>query len=402
MVAFLGRLHVVVLHLPIGILVALALVELHAWWRKADSPTATTSLALLGSSSAVVTAAFGVFLSWNGNYEPTLLFRHKWLGIAVAIASVVTFALKAKAGSSRGYYGALAATLVLLLIGGHQGGSLTHGSEYLFAAAAARETSVDASPAALVLETHCYECHGSTQQESGLRLDERGAILAGGESGAPALVPGRAMESELVRRIALPRDDDDAMPPDGRQRLSGDEILVLIDWIHAGAPFGTAVAVEAASTESIDAIAASGIAIEPVSEDDPRLSVSLQFTADDGAALSKLAPVAAQLVWLDVNGKTLSDAEWGELARFENLERLHLERTNITDDHLALLSDLTRLEYVNVYDTGVGDEGLAHLSGLAALRDVYVWRSQITPEAVERFLEANPDVRVHGAAEEAP
>jgi len=381
--------------------VALGLIELRAWWRKAESPPAAWNLALLGSVSAVVTAAFGVFLSWNGNYEPTLLFRHKWLGISVAVLSVVTVGLRGRAGSTREYRGVLVLTLMLLLIGGHEGGSLTHGSGFLFETSALSETPgvFDASPAARVLETHCYECHGSSKQESGLRLDDRGAILAGGESGEPAVVPGRAMAGELVRRITLPRDDEDAMPPDGRERPSADEILALIDWINAGASFGTRVDIEAAPAEVIEAIAAAGIDVEPLSEGDPRLAASLQF-APDATTLSLLLPVAPQIAWLDIKGRTLSAVDWAELGRFENLERLHLEQSNVEDDHLALLAGASRLEYINLYATGVSDEGLNHLVHLTALGDVYVWQSRITPEGIARFVEERPGVRVHGAAKE--
>jgi len=394
--AFLGRLHVVVLHLPIGILVALGLIELRAWWRSSDSPAAAWSLALLGSVGAVVTAVFGVLLSLNGSYDPTLLFRHRWLGIAVATCSVVVFALRAWTDHERAYRGMLALTLLLMMLGGHQGGSLTHGSGFLFASAAAPD-GVGASPAALVFETHCYECHGSSQQESGLRLDQRGAILAGGESGEPAVVPGRAMASELVRRITLPRDDEDRMPPDGRKRLTGDEMLVLIDWIQAGAPFSRAVDVEAAPRELVEELIAMGLDIEQVSEGDPRLSASLRFAPDDAARepLLLLARVAPQITWLDLKGRTLSDAEWAELGRFENLTRLHLEQTNVEDAHLELLARALHLEYVNVYDTNVGDDGIAHLSELPALTDVYVWQSRVSDDGIAAFLENNPNVRVH-------
>lgn len=399
MLPFLGRLHVVVLHVPIGVFVALALVELRSWWRSRPSSSAAWSLALLGSVSAAITAAFGVFLSWNGNYDPTLLFRHKWLGIAVAASALVVFALKTRAGSEQKYRGMLVVTLVLMVVGGHQGGSLTHGSSFLFASGA-DPVSVDATPAALVLDTHCYECHGSSQQESGLRLDDREALLAGGESGAPAVVPGRAMASELVRRMTLPRDDDDAMPPDGRQRLSADEMLVLIDWINAGAPFERAVTMDSAPAPLVDELLAAGIDVERLSEADPRLSVSLQFAADDAGAepLLLLTRVAPHIAWLDLKGRTLSAAEWAELGRFENLERLHLEQTNVEDAHLEPLSAAGELEYVNLYDTEIGDAGLAHLSGIAALKEVYLWESNVSDDAVARFLEDNPAVNIQRGA----
>jgi hypothetical protein len=401
--AFLGRLHVVVLHLPIGILVALGLVELRAWWRASAAPSASWSLALLGSVSAVLTAALGVLLSQNGNYDPTLLFRHKWLGIGVAACSVVAFVLKAAGANKRAYRSMLAVSCVLLLLGGHQGGSLTHGSGFLFASAPSVDV-VDGNPAAAVLATHCYECHGSTQQESGLRLDQRDAILVGGDSGEPAVVPGRATASNLVRRVTLPRTDEDVMPPDGRQRLSAEEMLVLIDWINAGASLGPVVAVEAASDDAVDALIEAGIEIERLSETDPRLAVSLQFTGDDAGVEPALllASVAPQVGWLNLKGRTLSDAEWAALARFENIARIHLEQTNVEDRHLEHLTNATRLEYLNVYDTNIGDAGMVLVSKLESLTDVYVWQTRVSDAGVAAVVENNASVRVHRGAVQSP
>ncbi len=80
----------------------------------------------------------------------------------------------------------------------------------------------------------CYECHGPDQQESGLRFDRRDKALAGGDSGA-WFVPGKAAESEIVRRITS--DDYDRMPPpdDPKGPLSAEQIATIEAWIDAGA-----------------------------------------------------------------------------------------------------------------------------------------------------------------------
>ena len=137
--------------------------------------------------------------------------------------------------------------------------------------------------------------------------------------------------------------------------------------------------------------------LEQVSENDPRLSASLQFTPDDAGRepLLLLARVAPQMTWLDLKGRTLSEPEWAELGRFENLTRLHLEQTNVKDVHLEHLNRALQLEYVNLYDTNVGDDGIAHLSGLPALTDVYVWQSRVSDDGIAEFLQENPDVRFH-------
>lgn len=62
-----------------------------------------------------------------------------------------------------------------------------------------------------VLKARCVECHGPSLQEGGLRLDRQEAFLRGGKSGKPI----RGEGGELMRRILLPAEDPEAMPPEG-------------------------------------------------------------------------------------------------------------------------------------------------------------------------------------------
>ena len=82
-----------------------------------------------------------------------------------------------------------------------------------------------------VLFDHCYKCHGPEKQWAGLRLDSRGAILKGGDSG-PAVVPGKPEESLLVRAIRH-EDENLKMPEDGK--LSDGQIADLVRWVEQGA-----------------------------------------------------------------------------------------------------------------------------------------------------------------------
>jgi hypothetical protein len=90
--------------------------------------------------------------------------------------------------------------------------------------------------ASAVLEHRCIACHGGEKQKGGLRLDSRAAMLKGGKSGHPAVVPGDPGRSELIRVCLLPSTHEDAMPPDGKEPLTTAELNVLIDWVRHGAP----------------------------------------------------------------------------------------------------------------------------------------------------------------------
>ena len=61
-----------------------------------------------------------------------------------------------------------------------------------------------------LLATKCYTCHGALKQRSGLRLETRALMLRGGDGGR-VVVPGRAVDSELLRRITS--TGEGRMPP---------------------------------------------------------------------------------------------------------------------------------------------------------------------------------------------
>ena len=100
------------------------------------------------------------------------------------------------------------------------------------AASAATDFVRDVYP---VLQRACLECHGAEKQKGKLRLDSREAALRGGDGGA-ALVPGKADASEILRRVSLPKTDDEVMPNRG-ELLSKTEVEHLREWIAAGAPW---------------------------------------------------------------------------------------------------------------------------------------------------------------------
>ncbi len=260
---FLGRFHPIVLHFPVGILVALFAVEMVAMFRSSRSwEGALWLLLIVGALSAVTAAAFGVFLSWEGGYDAQTVFWHKWTGIGVAGLAVLAVILKAyhervyTATAATAYRVCLLVCVGLLTVAGHFGGNLTHGSTYLFEnmpdwmplATYLQEGSGDSGEVVSgsvyaetilpLFESSCYECHGDTKQKGDFVMTSRDALLAGGESGLPAVVPGDAMASNLVRVITLPEEHKAVMPPKGKGALSGDTVTAIIHWIDRGADYG--------------------------------------------------------------------------------------------------------------------------------------------------------------------
>jgi len=85
-----------------------------------------------------------------------------------------------------------------------------------------------------LLTERCYPCHGNGMQLGGFRIDNRAALLHGGQSG-PVVVVGHSDRSLLVKLISglVP---DKVMPARGK-RLSPSEIVLVRAWIDQGLRF---------------------------------------------------------------------------------------------------------------------------------------------------------------------
>ena len=84
-----------------------------------------------------------------------------------------------------------------------------------------------------LLARKCFACHGPALQKGHLRLDRRADALKGGESGIPAIAPGKSADSLMIRYVSG-TDAKLVMPPAG-PRLTAAEIALLKEWIDAGA-----------------------------------------------------------------------------------------------------------------------------------------------------------------------
>jgi uncharacterized membrane protein len=257
---FLGRFHVLVLHLPIGIIVALCALEWLARREKyryleAASPFLWGAMAL----TALATVTLGYLHFGEGNFGSSGV-EHRNFGTAVALISTAVAFVRTSgfaASYQPAYFPASILLLFLVAITGHLGGNLTHGSTYLFeyapqpiralAGLAPRRvlTSVhEADPFADVVarmfQERCGGCHNRDKHENGLDLTSYAAAMRGGENGK-VIVKGDTEQSELLRRISLAHDDDEFMPAEGKTPLSERQVAIVRWWIEAGAPSGVTI-----------------------------------------------------------------------------------------------------------------------------------------------------------------
>ena len=260
-VYFLGRLHVVVLHLPLGIIVAVFVLE---WLARKEQYRylAAASPFLWGATaiSALITVLFGYMHFAEGGFVGSSAYQHRTFGTAFAVIATVVALLRVSsfAGNYKPvFFPAAALMLFLAAITGHYGGNLTHGSTFLVEYAPQPIRSLaglqprreitslnEADPfedvVGPMLNQRCESCHNADKQEAELDLTTYESVMRGGESGR-VVVPGNTGQSELLRRITVDPSDEEFMPAEGKTPLTERQTDIIRWWIGAGAPRGTTI-----------------------------------------------------------------------------------------------------------------------------------------------------------------
>jgi uncharacterized membrane protein/mono/diheme cytochrome c family protein len=138
MLGRLGPFHLLVVHFPIGLLIAAVLGEI--WNARRGDRTLSPAVrfcVLVGSAGAVVAAALGWLHAWSGNGSamPQTLTLHAWTGTLAAAWSVGTAFFverdEHRQMRSQWFRAWLIGGAMLVAIASHFGGTLVHGENFL-------------------------------------------------------------------------------------------------------------------------------------------------------------------------------------------------------------------------------------------------------------------------------
>ena len=133
---FLGRFHPVIVHLPIGLLLIVPVMEVLGFSSRFKALREAAPFILAAAALGAVAAAFdGWILSVSGGYAGSAVLRHMWGGVAVGVLSVVTLGARQALVGGRPVLGwfyplLLSVTVITLAWAGHEGGNLTHGDGF--------------------------------------------------------------------------------------------------------------------------------------------------------------------------------------------------------------------------------------------------------------------------------
>jgi len=429
--AFSGQLHPLIVHLPIGFLILAMLFELVSYSKKYEFLKSSVSITLLlGFIAAVFACIFGYVLSLSGDYDYKELNDHKISGIALATGTGLLFLLvsdpvKKIITVRRSVFSALCVSIVALVsYTGHQGGRLTHGSEYLSMKVLLEQPRV--KPASIeqamifedvvqpILIQRCAPCHRDGKKKGEFSVQTLADLLKGGKTG-PAIVAGALNKSELFARIMLDPTNEKFMPTDGKTPLTKTETEIIQWWIEKGkAVEGKRMSElqnaqlinekvasylklgnfsggdELAGTENeglnqdiptflnialIDSLRSKGMKIRVMQHKPLMLDVTLPEGKGDLLNLlnSELKSIAKNIIWLNLSDNELTDQDLESLGLMSNLEKLRLENNPITDKIIPVILSLKHLESINLNETKLSEAGIERLKQNPSLKRVYQW-----------------------------
>jgi uncharacterized membrane protein len=402
-----GRLHPLLLHLPIGFYVLFMLLVIG--WSDVKSFRKTSKFLIhLTAFLIVLTALAGILLSREGGYDEAILKRHLVLG---TIMSGVTLLLSQFSKYLQHRYYKIYASLgmAILLVTGHFGAVLTHGENYIFEPVSPKkelpkDSTIFSMAVQPVLNAKCGSCHNPSKKKGELVLTLHDGILKGGEHGA-VFEAGNPGKSKLISRPLLPLDDDDHMPPAGKAQLTDNEISLLRLWISAGAKFDTRY--NASHADSLQILSDKIVAtyaeqskerqypfafvdsetiaqlntpfrtVKQISTTEPAVKADF-FLAQyfQPQSLDELKQVAENVIDLNLAGMPIGDEVINAILKLYNLERLNLNNTKITDRSLEQIAKLEKLAVIRVAGTATTGKGMELLTKSKSIKEVYGWNTK--------------------------
>lgn len=425
-----GRMHPVLLHLPIGLLLVTVLLLFTKKYFEGKSVDELIAFLLhFTALTASLTTLMGLLLSLEGTFGQDQLWLHKWLGV---VLSFLCWSLLLVRGNMVMLKSAGMAGVVILIFTGHYGANLTHGEDFVWAPLQEEEprvtrvitdsTAMFTATVEPILESKCYGCHNKKKAKGNLILTSLETLRKGGKNG-PLWESGDASHSLIVERLLLPIEHDEHMPPKDKAQLTADEIQFISMWIDAGADtekkliefpesdtlmkLASAIipryqevgGVEPqytfrfASPEKIKQLSRPNRSVFQIAKNEPAIQADFYLRESfDKKYVDELEEVKEQLISLNLSKMPVHDSDLKALDKFKNLEVLNLNNTDIKGETFKELAKLPKLRSLSVSGTKVSTEALRDVAKCKSLKEIYVWNTAVTVKELEELRKDFPGI----------
>ena len=440
---FLGSLHPLIVHLPIGIVLLTIAIDVFMRNKNNSVQRVITMGWFFSFFSGLLAAIFGWFLGDNGYYLESQINIHKWSGIAfVSICFILWLLRYTNFRFSKSFNRSVNLTsIILLMITGHFGGEMTHGQNYLLENLPYTKKKISVTTLSEskrsnndslfvyedlihpVMEEKCIACHNQNLASGGLNMSSIESMIKGGNSGA-GIQNGNPFESLIYKRVSFPHDHPKFMPPTGVP-LSYDQIATLEWWIDNGAKKQMPVTLtrndpktlrfmelqygldlrEKTYLETLTLSSPSQEELKSIEGEEyiwrflnPEQSfLDLKFTKKkiEINDLLKVQSIKNNITWLNLADCMLNDNHLSYISNFPNLTRLKIQKNPlVTNKGIEALQKLEHLTELNLYGTRVSNNTLITLGQMKSLKKLFVWNTRITDKDIADFKALHPDVEV--------
>jgi hypothetical protein len=425
-----GRMHPLALHFPIVLILLYAIVILFfpSRLRKEHWYTAALDALLLSAAfTASVTALMGFALSRNEGYDPDALAIHKWTGVIIPFLLYAFYILRNKVvGNIHVARGVALFLAVMISIAGHHGAIITHGENFILAPVtpvaqrvipAFEDAYVYNDLVQPILENKCAGCHNDKKAKGDLIMTTKELFMKGGEEGVPWDTT-KADLGIMMRRIHLPLDEKEHMPPKGKPQLSDDELFIIHEWVKRGSNFDNKFTdllpsdtfyvigkkvLPSSSEEHYDFAAAdenevaklnnNNRVLTPIATGSPALNATFYNSAlFNISSLKELAPVNDKIVELNLPRMAVKDEDLSIIKQFRNLRRLNLNFTQITGKTLEQLQSLPELKMLSLSGTAVDYGNLRKVQSFPKLKTVFLWSTPAVKGDLKELEKKNKNI----------
>ena len=425
LIQWLGKLHVLLLHFPI--VLGMAIVVYLVFFQTKKLNPATEKLLFIGNALiANLVALLGLLLSKQDAYDISILNLHKWGGVAIAMISWSFIYLPTSSLKFKKIYGIV--YLMVLLIFTHKGAQLTHGEEVLsfpksIPAVVSDNVNADSTltvyekAIAPILEQKCISCHGTEKVKGNLQLTSPDLIIKGGKNGN-LLNSINNKEALLIQRIHLPNTDEKHMPPDGKIQLTLEELTLLNRWVKAGGDFKKKIN-EMAKTDSLALLAiaykapkkgednSKGNAPDLKAYNTSYCTVNYSYYGSDEifvdffqgafyktASLKNLEPLKEKITSLNMQSMPLTKEDLAIIISFPNLRKLNLNYTKLSLNDLTPLKSLMKLKNISICGMELNPTSLASFIDKAPFTQIQIWNNKTNEKEYASLAANNKKIKI--------
>lgn len=393
-----GRFHPLFVHLPIGFIIIGLMLDFFFRNKKEHAPV-LRFVFLWAFITSIFSIATGYLQYDREGYAWDSVQWHLIMGILTMIFCLLFYLkLKYRAFRILPKNFLFAGLSVALLVTGHLGGNITHGSDHLveplppeikgLLGLEYQNNIIELDPKNYknavfytdiiqpILTQRCVSCHNDKKTKGGLKMNSYNAIIKGGKNGSVLMI-NNSMESKIHKRMTLPIEDRYHMPPKSRTQPSKEEIELIKIWIDNSASKNALVVdlpipkkmlasffpdkpngifpekdEEVVNNIQLSNLRDKGFLVVNIFESSPFLKVSCINVGDfRDKSVQQLIDIKDNIVELDLSNTKVTDDVFEYIRDFKNLTILKLDNTNISGAKSNILSNLTNLKKISLINT---------------------------------------------------